>query len=563
VYAQSLDFDYLNYDDPFHVQHKEIADGFQISDLTWSLSETGTNLWHPLTWLSFFMDKASPGRSHTINLGIHILGCLALFLTVLNIKRYAFLALPIALIHAVHPLHVESVAWISSRKDLLSFLFLSLAVLSYLRHLAPEERQHHYWISIFMGALALLSKPSAIVIAPIILALECALGTHRPWKIRILNFLGFTLLTGATVITSLVIHQNSDNAELNVDFNLLERVGIVCLNYTNNVVQFFVPHDLSFFYRYPNHLPYTWMALSAVAIAIPTAFTGRALLKRQIKVWHLIFLLYLATYLPMSGVIIAGDAIRADRYTFIPLIFIALLVYEISAPIFRRFGYSALNKIITGIFFVWLGLIIVTANKYTAVWKDNSSLFNHAIALDPTNYLAWHNLGSHELDQRSFSSARERFQTVLQLKPNHKKAHLGIAKTYLAQQQPQLAERHFKLEIQINDSVGATLEYAYFLFDQSRLDDCIVLLKQAPHPAKNFHSLLATCYLKSDQFENAVIEFKRAISSGERHDSIFINLALAHLKQNHHNKALEALSQVKNQLNPNYLQIHQALLNSK
>jgi len=471
----------------------------------------------------------------------------------------------VALIHAVHPLHVESVAWVSSRKDVLSLLMMLIACLAY----AGYAKSRIKWFllgSLAFCVLALLSKPSAVVLAPIILALDFALIREGSFKSRLARSSCHFGLCIALAVGTFLIHQASGNAELIVHVHWYEKIGLVCWNYVHYVGQFFFPRDLSFFYRYPDSLDAFWLIGSTLLMTLTVIFLAQRFYVGKLKTWHASLILFLVSYVPMCGLVVVSDALRADRYMYLPYIFLSMCLCDLGARACGLMSKYVSHKQIAiyGSILVslWLVLMSVLAFQYTGHWKNNESLYQHALRLDQKNYLAWHNLGTSSLTQGEFVQAGEQFHKVLALKPTYKNAHLGVAEALSAEGSFDEAEGFYLREIALHPNEESHLAYAHFLFDRGQHQRCISFVANLSVDSKPFDILLAFCHHGMKNYVEASNYYQQALDADQSTDELLINYALCLTRQEKFGDAGSILNKIKDRTDPRYQKL-EAYLSSK
>ena len=559
IYGQTAGFSYLIYDDFHHVERPHLVDGFQFSDIAAAAEDTSTNLWHPVTWLSFHADAyfGSPAASHLFNLLLHCAGSILLLLVLARIPATAGFALLVALIHAIHPVHVESVAWISARKDLLAFFF-SASCLWFFLNTVKQDQKGSYLLALASCLLALCSKPSAVTLPAILFAADFAVR-HTDLKKRILTQIPFGALVIAVTVTSLAIHFQSGNAELEVHATWWQRVGIACWNTCHYIVQFFVPRDLTFFHPYPEALSTALLITCIVLVGVVVVWLLSLLVRGRLGVASTGFSLYLITFAPMSGILIASDAIRADRYLFVPYVFLGITVgAAISSMIKRLDGAPSsrlLPKIATCSVIIWLVVLGFLGHRFTTAWKTDEHLCQRALKIDPTNYLAWHNLGTFQLQQDQSESAIESFENVLSIEPSYKNSHLGIAEALTKLDRPSEAEPYYRRELDLHPSEKSIHAIAAFLFDQSKYRDCQLLLESTTIEIAERPLLLALCLHQQGKAQEALLYYGEATCHSDATDEALINHALCLIQLKELQTATSLLDRVRDRTSPRFLTI--------
>jgi tetratricopeptide (TPR) repeat protein len=393
AYGPVLHFGFVNYDDPAYVtQNANVSAGITGSGIVWAFTHSLAGNWFPLTWLSHMLDcqlfGLDAGLHHLTNLCLHVLAACLLFVVLRRITSAPGPSAMVAALFALHPLHVESVAWIAERKDVLSAFFWMLTLAAYSRYVArPGPARYALTLAAFGSGL--MAKPMIVTLPLVLMLLDYwpfARGVHIREK---LPFLG---LSAAVSVVTYVVHTKARavvSLELLPVAVRLRNASVSCAIYVGKM---FWPNRLAVFYPYPAISP-AWPAiLAGLGIA---AVTAAALWQARKRPYLIVgWLWYLATLAPVIGIVQAGQQARADRYTYIPMIGISIsLVWaaaEIlpSSPRLRAFIAVAVCAVFA----------VLTRFQVT-YWQDGVSLFQHAANVTTDNYVARFNL-AEALDQR-------------------------------------------------------------------------------------------------------------------------------------------------------------------
>jgi Flp pilus assembly protein TadD len=411
---------FVSWDDGEYLrENRHLTGPFSAREAAWAFTTLHAGNWHPLTWLSHRLDVAlfglDPRGHHLMGLGIHLAASLLLLAALALLTGRMAPALGASLLFALHPLHVESVAWASERKDLLAGLFTSLALLAHARWAARPSGPRYLalWLAVTLGCL---SKPTAVTLPVVLLLLDWwPLGRLRrpgagPWleKIPLLvPVLAAALLTweaqrrGGAVSTLAEIPPGM-------------RLANALLSLWRYLGDALFPAGLSFFYPYPQE-PIPAAAWSA-ALGGAAAVTLLALRLRRTRPWLLTgWAWYLAVLLPTLGIVQAGLQARADRYTYLSLtgLFLGLAwgADRLAAGRARRASLPALALAV--------GLLAVLARGQAATWRDSETLFRHALRVDPGNWLARYDLATIVSGRGEKEEARRLYREVLRGNPGH------------------------------------------------------------------------------------------------------------------------------------------------
>jgi len=428
VFGRAVSYDFLTYDDYVYiVDNPHIKDGLTAEAVRWAFTSAYANFWHPVTWLSYILDVEifgiEPIGFHFTNIILHYLNCLSLFAVLYYMTGALGPCLAVGLLFGIHPLHVESVAWVSERKDVLSAFFMILAMGAYAAYTkAPSFRRYAAVTLLFV--LGLMSKPMVVTLPFVFLLLD-----YWPLKRTKLTYrespraLGFWSLIKekipffvlAFVFSIVAVVAQKEGGALasvsEIDFALrIKNAFVSYLLYLKNTI---FPSKLSIFYPYAETLS-MWPAVGAAVFILVVCML--VLTFRRSCPWLLTgWFWYLGTLVPVIGIVQVGDFSMADRFTYIPLvgIFIMLVLTAQKAGTYR----PALKKWII-LFFVGavFGLGTV-AYRQVGYFKNSLALFEHAVSVNPENWLALNNLGVTYNRLGNPQKAVECFQKALVSKP--------------------------------------------------------------------------------------------------------------------------------------------------
>lgn len=411
---------FVNMDDPPYVAaNPNVLAGLGWRGLAWAFTTTIQSNWHPLTWLSLMLDAtvsgASPEVYHATNLLLHVANTLILFLVLDRITGCRFRCAFVAALFAVHPLHVESVAWIAERKDVLSTLFWLLTLAAYVRYVARRSRAT-YAVVVALFALGLLAKPMLVTVPFVLLLLDYwPLERRRSVGLRtlLLEKIPLFALAGASAMITLVVQRPA--MERMEGVALGERVANALVSSVTYIGKMFWPSGLAIFYPYPQGL--TWQPFAAavvlIVITVATIRAGRS------RPWLPVgWFWYAVTLVPVSGIVQVGLQARADRYTYVPLIGLFIIVAWGAPEILRRLAPGAGVAVLLA-----LG---VTTWIQVGYWRDGVSLFSHAIEVTTDNVLAQFNLS----DAYSARGDRERemfhLREAVRIDPRFPDSHFNL-----------------------------------------------------------------------------------------------------------------------------------------
>lgn len=443
IYSQVLLNGFVNYDDPLYVtENVHVQQGLTIEGVSWAFTTFDASNWHPLTWLTHMLDVQMYGMlpmgHHMTNLILHGANTLLLFLFLIHATGASWRSFFVALFFGIHPLHVESVAWVAERKDVLSTFFWMLTLMAYLKY-----SRNRCWITylsvLLLFAAALLSKPMAVTLPFVLLLLDywplrrfsqTIVGNSPPdraWKqsqaiVILLEKFPFFVLAGAS--TMLAIMAQYRYGSIKGPATSPENIFNALAAYGTYLMKMVWPGDMVVLYPYAAQ-PF-WKA----------ALAGFLVVGISVAVWlwrdrsYLLtgWLWYLITLLPVSGIIRIGEHSIADRYTYIPLIGPFILISWGTWEVIEN-RKTVRNMVLLAVVAVFFFLSIKTWNQIP-YWRDSTVLFRHAIRFTSGNWMAYHNLGASLLQRGDSINALEFILKSIQINPENAAAYNSLSFAY-------------------------------------------------------------------------------------------------------------------------------------
>jgi tetratricopeptide (TPR) repeat protein len=492
VFLQVRHFDFVNWDDQIYLtENANVQAGLSWSNVVWALTTTHSPYWHPLTWLSHMLDVTmfgmDAGWHHVTSLVIHIASTLLLFAVFRRMTGEEGKSAFVAAVFAVHPLHVESVAWLAERKDVLSTFFLMVTFWTYVRYV-DRPRAVTYSAVVAAYALALMSKPMVVTLPFALLLLDVwplqrigrsrSLGSVLVEKLPLLALA--LIVSGATAI---VQKQIGAVAGLDV-LPLGARVTNALVGYVMYVWKTIWPTGLAPFY--PFHGYPAWVVVGAgLALAAATALAV-ACWRR----WPFVtvgWLWYIVTVAPVIGLMQAGEQARADRFMYVPMIGLSIIVAWGATPLLghtRRAGVGRLLRPGVVATVLVLGLA-VGAHAQTAYWSDSVTLWRRAAEVTQGNYIAYEKIGEALRDQGRFEEAIDNFEQALKVSPANSPVHVAVVENNMGlvrerQRRFDDAERHFAEAARLNPQFAeAQNNYGNALAADGRYDEAITCYRAA------------------------------------------------------------------------------------
>ncbi|HEX4808819.1 MAG TPA: tetratricopeptide repeat protein [Bryobacteraceae bacterium] len=405
VYAPVFRFGFVNFDDPDYVTNNpHVRNGLTMDGIVWAVTSAEAANWFPATRLSHLLDveifDMRPGGHHFTNAFLHACATVFLFAFLLAATGAAWPSAFVAILFAVHPLHVESVAWIAERKDVLSAFFWFLALWSYVRR--------HYWLTLLAFCMGLMSKPMVVTL-PFVLFLLDKWPLRQSLRSALRVKIPLLVLSAASAVAAYLVQRSSGAVREVGQFPLGLRVENAVVSYAAYIVKMFWPARLAAFYPYPHHLPLWQIALSTLLLS---GISIVVLRERRSRPYLAVgWLWYLGTLVPVIGLIQVGAQARADRYTYLPMVGLSIMLAWGLREVLKSKGA------ISGAIAACLACAVL-CEAQIQYWRNSETLFRHALDVTSSNYLAHHNLGVALADEGRFAEAIKQYQAALQIEPN-------------------------------------------------------------------------------------------------------------------------------------------------
>ena len=537
VFGQTVGHEFVNFDDPIYVSENDhVRAGLSWQGVAWAFTHVHSHNWHPLTTISHMLDcqlfGLKPGAHHFVNVLLHSATAALLFFLLAQftgspsspqdesvrladrsgtIGSSAF----VAAVFAIHPLHVESVAWISERKDVLSGLFFVLTLLAYLYYTRKPNIARYLRVSILF-ACGLMAKPMLVTV-PIILLLLDYWPLERFGKLSAKKLIAekiplLVLAIGSAVATLIVQSEGVGLVPLEV-LPLSWRITNALAAYLVYIWQMIWPADLALIYSHPGKLP-IWQVAGAAVVLIAVTLGVLALRKRSPYLmvgwgWYVIMLL------PVIGLVQVGGQAHADRYTYLPQIGLCLAATwgVIDLATFRRYPAAILGAAAA----IIISALAVRAADQVSYWHDSERLWRHALAVTTENDVAHLGLGQLLLEQKRLDDAITELQTVVARHPNDVDARLKLANA-LSEKKDRMndAIAQYEAAAKIGDpnpDIETTL--ANLLLEQGRINEAIQYYRQVVQlqPSSALaHYNLAVGLHRHHRLPEAIAHYKAALT---------------------------------------------------
>jgi tetratricopeptide (TPR) repeat protein len=425
VYWGVQRFDFVNWDDPNYLtENTNVQAGLTPSNVWWALTTGHSPYWHPLTWLSHLADVSlygmDPGPHHVTSLIIHVASTLLLFLLLRRMTAEVWPSAFVAAMFAVHPLHVESVAWLAERKDVLSSFFLLVTIWMYVRYV-ESRAWRRYLMVIGAYALALMAKPMVVTLPFALLLLDLWPIRRRDLQTCLVEKLPLVAMALATSIATLVVQKQVGAVAGLSMLPLPLRIENALVGYVAYLKATIWPVHLAAFY--PLREIAAWQAVAATALLLVlTALSWR--LRRRDPYVIVGWLWYIVTVAPVIGLMQAGEQARADRFMYVPIVGLLIaaawggrdLARRVSLP-GRAVGAAAVAIVLIA---AWV------ARAQAATWSDSLTLWRHAAAVTDRNYVAYENLAQAQRERGQLDEAEANYRQALAMAAGPSAAYAAI-----------------------------------------------------------------------------------------------------------------------------------------
>jgi tetratricopeptide (TPR) repeat protein len=575
VYWQVTKHEFIIFDDNIYIyENKMVQSGLNWESMVWAFATGTLANWHPLTWLSIMVDYQlfglNAGLHHLMGAILHAINTALLFVVFSKMTKSFWPSVFVAAFFGLHPLHVESVAWASERKDVLSAFFWILTLLLYARYVdRPGLRR--YLLVIVSFALGLLAKPMLVTLPFVLLLLDYwplkrfqiggisalptqlqavtlrdSTGRHPerqitgPAKEKIPLF----ILSAISCVVTFIAQQSGGAVFPLERLPITIRLGNAFVSYITYIRKMIWPSGLAFYYPHPGFALSLWWSVSAagLVLALTVAFLWFGRKRSYLAVG---WLWYIGTLVPVIGIVQVGIQALADRYTYIPLIGLSIIIAWGAQELLGNWRYRSLVFTVAGISSL-LALSILTWFQI-ATWRNNMSVFSHAVAVTERNVPALTNLAIAESRLGKTDDAIAHFKEALQISPKMSDVHnyLGIA---LSNKGKDLeAASHYAQAIRLKpDHKEAHVNLGIVLERQGITDSAIVHFREAlrldPDDAQ-VHNNLGAALGKLGKVDEAIEHFEKASRLRPEYPSALYNLGSALLRQKKYDEAILRLSE--------------------
>ncbi|MEO8042276.1 MAG: tetratricopeptide repeat protein [Acidobacteriota bacterium] len=576
IYYQVAGFDFINLDDDIYVyENAAVANGLSARSIAWAFSSFHAANWHPITWISHQLDATLFGLNaaghHLLNLAFHIANSVLLFLLLRGMTKEIWKSAVIAAVFAVHPAHVESVAWIAERKDLLSTLLWLLTSIAYVRFTKDTDNKRAYWIALLLFALGLMAKPMLVTLPFVLLLLDYwplkRIDEFRWSKMRPLvqEKLPFFVLSAISAVVTIFAQRSGGAVQTLETFSLQDRFTNSVVSYARYLVMMFYPADLGVWYPFDRSYSVLQIAGSLMLILGISAASVWQICKRPYL--FVGWFWFVGTLVPVIGIVQIGRQGLADRYTYVPFIGLSMAVIWLLAEFAERVRVPA--RVVQAAAVIVLAALAIVAFRQASYWKNSETLYTRTLQVTPSNYLVEANYCRYLEKQNRLDEAFRHCSIATENDPRGVVALNTLGTVQLKQGKLEDARRSLQKATEIDSDYS--LAYANLAIVEMKLEKvepAIAYFDQAvAHDASGYfdarrraegYSSIGSAALAQKRYDIAAKSYEQALDAIPDNADFQRNLALAYRSQGRYGDAIRLLQSII-QRNPNSAEAHNTL----
>jgi Flp pilus assembly protein TadD len=568
VFYQVYTYDFVNYDDQIYVyDNPNIQAGITFKTVKWAFTAAGyTYFWHPLTWLSHMLDWQfygnNAGGHHITNLIFHIANTLLLFFVLKQMTSALWQSAFAAALFALHPLHVESVAWIYERKDVLSTFFWFLTVWAYVRFVRCPKIAGYLLVVAFL-ALGLMAKPMLVTLPFVLLLLDYwpldrlvskhgKAGTKHSLSYLLVEKVPLFAMVFASCIVTFVNQKRIGAMSPIENLSLFVRLANASISYMQYIIKMILPARLAFFYPHPGeNVSILYAVISAVLLLAVTILVLRFAKNHRYLVTGWFW--YLGTLVPVIGLVQVGDQAVADHYSYITLTGLFIIIAWGMPELFRSWPHRKI--VLWGSSLVVLSILAVCTYLQTRYWKDTITLCQHALAVTENNYMAHYCITKMLIEQGRIEEAIWHNTEALRIKPDYVDALNGLGGAFYKAGRIDEAIGYYKRALEIEPcNVKVYSNYGMALAAEGRFDEAISLYNKALQitpDSINMRLNLGVALTGSGRLEEAVKEYEKVLLIQPKNAVAHNDFGAVFFRQGNFDQAIAHFSQAL-QINPQY-----------
>jgi tetratricopeptide (TPR) repeat protein len=586
VFWQVRTHEFLKYDDQVYVtDNPAVKAGLTLKGVVWAFTTMHGANWHPLTWLSHMLDcqlyGLKPGGHHLTSLVFHIASTLLLFLVLRQMTGALWRSGFVAALFAFHPLHVESVAWAAERKDVLSTFFWMLTMWAYVRYV-KRPGLNRYLLVLLWFVLGLLSKPMLVTLPFVLLLVDYwplgrvqfgewsghhrsnthkskDTGDQRSIALRlVLEKAPFFVLAGVSSFLTFLAQQKAGAVASSEIRPFSMRIANALVSYVSYIGKMIWPHRLAVFYPYPEVLP-LWQVAGAALLLGCVSFL--VILAARRRAYLMVgWLWYLGTLVPVIGLVQVGEQAMADRYTYVPLIGLFIIIAMGVPDILSGWRHRRIVMAIPA--GLLLSILMIVTWLQLRYWQNGVTLFEHSLEVTANNSLIQNGLGALLVQQGKDQEAMSHFAEALRINPNSVEAHYNLGVVLSDQGKTQEAMTHFTEALRINpNSVEAHYNLGVTLAQQGKTQEAIAHFTKALQIKPDYadaHNNLGLALADQGKTQEAAGHYTEALRIDPNNAYAHNNLGLILAQQGKNQEAIIHYTEAL-RIKPDYAEVHNNL----
>ena len=567
AFVPILQNEFVNYDDPDYVYaNAHVTSGLSGQNIQWALTTGFASNWHPLTWMSHMLDcdlfGQKAGAHHLVSLLFHITNAILLLFVLRFLTNALWSSAAVAAAFALHPCHVESVAWISERKDVLSGFFGLLTIWSYAAYASRKQTAQpassprlYYALSLFLFGLGLMSKPMLVTWPFVLLLLDLwplkrfeltRQGLEILPRLVIEKIPFFALSVGSSIVTFLV-QRTGGAVSKGISFGARLENAVVA--YARYIGDFFWPSDLAVLYPHPG--TWSWWHI-LISCALLTVVTVAVIVFARSRPYLLVgWLWFLGTLVPVIGLVQVGVQSMADRYTYLPFIGLFVMVVWLLNELVSRFSvapqptsptFTPAVATISGFLVIVFCGAAYASHEQARLWQNSETLFRHTARVTKNNYLAYNNLGYYLSNRGQTEEAIENYRRAIAIKQDYEDAWNNLGYALAAQKHYPEAIQCYEQALRIKpDHIEVHNNLGNALSDAGRVDEAVphyeFVLAHKPDHA-DAHNNYGVVLAMKGQYAQAIQHFHLALKYKPGYASAHSNLGNTYAMQRKFDEAL-------------------------
>ena len=577
--------EFVNYDDYEYItENPQVKSGINRESFIWAFNaQEKSGNWHPLTWLSHMLDcelfEINPLWHHLISLLFHTVNTLLLFWVLNKMTGAVWPSVFVAAAFALHPLHVESVAWAAERKDVLSGFFWMLTIIAYLWY-AERGGIVKYLLVVLSFCLGLMAKPMVVTLPFVLLLLDYWPLRRFGWegrnrrevlwqshsakvscqKATMYRLIGekipLFVLVAASCVVTYIVEQSGVPADSQENVSLNLRMANAPVSYISYIGKMIYPSRLAVLYPHPGDSLQAWQVIVSVVIltgiSAVTIYAGRR--RRYLAVG---WLWYLGTLVPVIGLVQVGSQAMADRFTYLPSIGIFILVAWGASELFAKLRYRRVVLVIMAS--VVLAVLLICTRTQVGYWQNSFALFEHSLAVTKNNHIIHKNYGNALYEKGRLDQAVAHYAEALRIAPGYLVARLNIGMIFLKQQRFDEAIAQFNKVLQLKpDHPEAHFGLGAALAEQGKYDDAVKHFNKALQGKLNkpeVYHYLGLAYQRQGKYDLAIQNYNEALRINPRYLTARMNIGMVLLGQKRFDEAVECFNGVL-RLEPNWPDVY-------